>query len=218
MSTFAVVDFETTGTSPWQGARATEVAAVLLRDGLIVGRYESLMQTGTQVPPFIEALTGITDAMLRTAPPAARVMREVAAFAEGATFVAHNAHFDRTFWVHEARLAGLRLAEEPPFVCTLLLSRRLYPEAPNHKLGTLAAYHGIAAAGRAHRALADAEVTAGLFLRMCADIRSRFGAVFGGSCPVDLPLLTALQTATRKGLTRAVERYAEARAAENALG
>jgi DNA polymerase-3 subunit epsilon len=217
MSTFAVVDFETTGTSPWQGARATEVAAVLVRDGRVIDRYESLMQTGTRVPPFIEALTGISDAMLRNAPPAARVMREVVAFVAGAPLVAHNAHFDRTFWLHEADLAGLRLVDEPAFVCTLLLSRRLYPEAPNHKLATLAAFHGIAAAGRAHRALADAEVTAGLFLRMCSDIRSRFGGLFGGRCPVDLPLLVALQTATRKGLTRALERHAEARTAGAAL-
>ena len=64
METLAVIDFETTGMSPAQGARATEIAAVLVQGGQVAGRFQSLMNTGAWVPPFIEQLTGISNAML----------------------------------------------------------------------------------------------------------------------------------------------------------
>ena len=65
MEVVAVIDFETTGLSPAQGDRATEIAAVLLKDGIIVDRYQSLMNSGAWVPSFIEALTGISNDMVR---------------------------------------------------------------------------------------------------------------------------------------------------------
>ncbi len=71
----AVLDFETTGMSPAQQARATEIGVVIVEGGQIVARYQSLMNSGAWVPPFIEQLTGISNAMLRTAPPAAQVMQ-----------------------------------------------------------------------------------------------------------------------------------------------
>jgi DNA polymerase III subunit epsilon len=95
--TVAVVDFETTGTSPAQGARATEIAAVLVQNGQIVGRFQSLMNSGAWVPPFIEQLTGISNAMLRAAPPARAVVHELMRFTKGLPLVAHNAAFDRIF-------------------------------------------------------------------------------------------------------------------------
>ncbi len=206
--TIAVIDFETTGMSPAMGARATEIAAVLVRDGRIVDRFASLMRSGVPVPAFIEQLTGISNRMLATAPPAAEVMRQVAEFTRGCGVVAHNAAFDRAFWRHERALAaggaapGHPCAGEPAeFACTLLLSRRFYPEAPNHKLGTLAAFHGIAATGRAHRALADAEVTAELWLRITRDVQRRYAA----SAPFGL--LCALQRAPRLALARCAQRY-----------
>jgi DNA polymerase III epsilon subunit-like protein len=70
LDTIAVIDFETTGLSPAHGERATEIAAVLVREGRIVDRYQSLMNAGRRVPPFIEALTGISTAMFRQVPPA----------------------------------------------------------------------------------------------------------------------------------------------------
>ena len=69
VETLAVIDFETTGMGPQQGARATEIAAVLLRGGQVVGHYQSLMRSEVPVPPFIERLTGISNAMLAQAPP-----------------------------------------------------------------------------------------------------------------------------------------------------
>ncbi|MDP3086418.1 MAG: 3'-5' exonuclease [Rubrivivax sp.] len=189
--------------SPAMGARATEIAAVLVRGGRVVGRYASLMRTGTWVPPFIEQLTGISNRMLVSAPPAAEVMREVQAFTAGCGVVAHNASFDRAFWRHEMALAfdAERGAEAADFGCTLLLSRRLYPEAPNHRLGTLASWLGIVPTGRVHRALADAEMAAELWLRISHDVQQRYAA----STPFGL--MCALQKTPRQSLARCADRY-----------
>ena len=230
--TVAVIDFETTGMSPAMGARATEIAVVLVQRGRIVDRYASLMRSGSWVPPFIEQLTGISNRMLASAPPAAEVMGRVAEFSRGCALVAHNASFDRGFWQHELALAGLATAPDAPdasdasdapdvrdasdavsakqrphaanppeFGCTLLLSRRLWPEVPNHKLGTLARWHGITATGRAHRALADAEMAAELWLRIEGEVQRRFAA------SVPFGLLCALQRTPRQQLARCVTRY-----------
>jgi DNA polymerase-3 subunit epsilon len=218
--TIAVIDFETTGMTPAQGARATEIAAVLVRGGAVVGQYQSLMRSGVRVPPFIEQLTGISNAMLRSAPPAEQVMREVAEFARGCPLVAHNASFDRGFWLAERERAGCPVAlpeavgapagvDDPAqaFACTVLLSRRLYPEAPNHRLGTLARWHGLPDSGRAHRALADALTTAHLLLRIQRDVNERFAEQLAGR-PVGHGLLARLQRANKAALERCVVKYA----------
>ena len=136
--TVAVIDFETSGLGPANGGRATEIAAVLVRGGAIVGEYQSLMHTGVYVPPFIEQLTGISNEMLEGAPPAEQVMREVAEFTRGCPMIAHNAGFDRGFWQFEMRKAEIEPDPAHEFACTVLLARRLYPEAPSCKLGQLA--------------------------------------------------------------------------------
>ena len=205
IETIAVIDFETTGISPAQGARATEIAAVLVQGGQIVGRFQSLMNTGAWVPPFIEHLTGISNAMLRTAPPARAVMREVAQFTQGCPLVAHNAAFDRGFWLAELARADCEPDAAHAFACTVLLSRRLYPQAENHRLGTLAKLHALPSAGRAHRALADAEVTAHLLMLMQRDVAQRYAAPLRGAA-VTHRLLAALQRAQRTQLGRCVER------------
>ena len=203
METIAVIDFETTGISPGQGARAPEIAAVLVQDGQIVGRFQSLMNSGAWVPPFIEQLTGISNAMLRGAPPARAVMREVAQFTRGCPLVAHNAAFDRGFWLAERERADCEPDAAQAFACTVLLSRRLYPQAANHRLGTLAAYHRLPSAGRAHRALADAEVTAHLLLRIQQDVAERFAGQLAGR-EVTHALLAAMQRSARGQLERCV--------------
>ena len=205
MQTLAVIDFETTGMSPAQGARATEIAAVLVQDGQIVGRFQSLMRTGAWVPPFIEQLTGISNAMLRAAPPARAVMHELMHFTRGCPLVAHNAAFDRGFWHAEAALAACEPDPAHQFVCTLLLARRLYPQAPNHRLGTLAALHQLPDGGRAHRALADAQTTAHLLLRLQHDVGQRFAVALAGA-PVDHALLGQLQREPRRQLGRCLAR------------
>jgi len=205
-NTIAVVDFETTGMGPTQGARATEIAVVLVHAGRIVDRYQSLMKTGVYIPAFITQLTGITNAMVQGAPPAEAVMREVAAFTRGVPLVAHNASFDKGFWQAEMAQAGLEPDPAHQFACTVLLSRRLYPEAPDHKLGTLTQWFGLQRDGRAHRAMSDADVTAQLLLRMQDDIADRFGAWLGGH-DVDHGLLARLQRAQRGQLQRCVQQH-----------
>jgi DNA polymerase III subunit epsilon len=210
METIAVIDFETTGISPGQGARATEIAAVLVQGGQIVGRFQSLMNSGAWVPPFIEQLTGISNRMLQTAPAARAVMHEVARFTKGCPLVAHNAAFDRGFW--QAELAQAECAPDAAhvFACTVLLSRRLYPHADNHRLGTLARLHALPSAGRAHRALADAEVTAHLLLRMQQDVRERFAETLAGAGATHA-LLMAMQRSPRDQLPRCVAQANSAR-------
>lgn len=173
MDTVAVIDFETTGMSPDMGDRATEVAVVIVENGKIVDRYQSLMNTGVRIPAFIEELTGITNAMIRNAPPADEVMNELAGFVGNIPLVAHNASFDSKFLDAEwSRTGHLR---QQKFACSMLLSRRIFPAAPNHKLGTLVNYLCLPSAARHHRALADAEMTAYLWLRMLSDLKNQHG-------------------------------------------
>ena len=200
MKPIAVIDFETTGLSPAHGDRATEVAIVVLEGTKVVGRFQSLMNAGVRISPFIEAYTGISNEMIRAAPPAADVMSEAARFVGGMPLVAHNASFDQRFWAAElARLGGPSRAD-PAMACTLLLSRRLYPQAGSYRLGSLAAFHSIAPAGRAHRAMADAEVAAGLLSRIQCDIRERYEVD-----DVSHDLLLKLQRSSRKALPKAIQ-------------
>lgn len=173
MEPIAVIDFETTGMSPGHTCRATEIAAVIVEDGRIVARYQNLMNSGAYVPPFIESLTGISNAMLRKAPPAAQVMAEVAEFVGRTPLVAHNASFDQKFWDAELGLIQRQRVQE--FACSMLLARRLLPQAPNHKLGTLNSWAQLPHTGQAHRAMADAEMAANLMLFMAAQLRERHG-------------------------------------------
>ncbi len=171
MQPFVVIDFETTGLSPAYGARPTEVALVRVEGGQVVERYQSLMNAGLRVPSDIEALTGISTAMLRSAPPIAQVMDEAADFVGSTPLLAHNAAFDSKFW--EAEMARLGRPAGHPFVCSLMLARRLYPQLPNHKLGTLVSSLGLCMEGRAHRALADAQATAEVLLHMLATLQTQ---------------------------------------------
>lgn len=173
METIAVMDFETTGGAADAGGRATEIAIILLQNGREVDRYQSLMKTGVWIPPFIEELTGISNAMTRAAPPASEVMEQARRFAANYPLAAHNASFDSKFW--DMELARLGRSREPGqmFACTMLLARRVYPEAPNHKLGTIARHARVPQTGRAHRAMADTEMAAGLLARMQEALKRR---------------------------------------------
>jgi DNA polymerase III subunit epsilon len=200
MEPVVVIDFETTGLSPEHGARATEIAAVLVRNGQVVDRYQSLMNAGQRIPPFIQSLTGITNNMIRAAPPAAQVMAEVADFVGDYPLVAHNASFDRKFW--QAELAHIGYQAQRTFVCSMLVARRVLPGAPNHKLGTLATYASLPATGRHHRALADAEMAAHLtlFLERRLVEQFRLGAV-------SYELLRRIQRASRSRLSECAQGY-----------
>lgn len=200
MTTVAVIDFETTGLSPAVGDRATEIAVVLVEGDQVVDRFQSLMNAGVRISAFIEAYTGISNAMIATAPRAESVMAEAARFVGDRPMVAHNASFDRRFWMAELERADCRA--DQPFACTMLLSRRLYPQAPNYRLGSLAAFHALPSTGRAHRALADAETAAALLGQIRTDLRHQWG--------VPQPrhaLLMKLQACARKAVPRAIEQH-----------
>ncbi|MDG1852237.1 MAG: 3'-5' exonuclease [Gammaproteobacteria bacterium] len=174
MKTFAVIDFETTGLSPDMGDRATEVGVVILSDGQIVDSYQSLINPGRAIPAFVQELTGISNGMVRNAPDGATVMQALHAFVGDIPFIAHNASFDAKFLDAEYARAGLRRRTE--FACSLLLARRMYPDMPNHKLGTLVRYLSLPVTGAYHRALADAEMTAHLLARMLTDLEQQMDA------------------------------------------
>lgn len=200
MEAVAVIDFETTGMSPEHGDRATEIAAVIVRDGEIVDRYQSLMNAEVRIPRFITELTGITDAMVRAAPPAAQVMQEVADFVGDCPLVAHNAAFDRRFW--DAELRRIRRGRQQEFACSMLVARRVLPQAPSHKLGVLVEFANLPVAGRYHRALADAEMAASLLVHMEDELRREYRLR-----EVSHGLLCEIQAVPKHQLARCLERY-----------
>ena len=170
--TVVVLDFETTGMSPDHGDRAIEIGAVKLEEGEVVDRFQCLMNPGIRVNGFIEDFTGITNAMLKQAPPCEEVMDEFADFVGNSNLVAHNASFDRRFLDAECYRVGRDYKGE--FACSMLAARRVYQDAPNHKLGTLVAFNQLPNDGTFHRALADAEMTAHLWLGMLDDINNGY--------------------------------------------
>ena len=157
----AFVDLETTGTLP-TGDRITEIGIVRVEDGEFVDEWSTLVNPGCPIPEDIQGLTGITNAMVRGAPGFAELKREVMERLAGRLFVAHNARFDYGFLKNEFRRGGMSYTAD--VLCTVRLSRRLYPEAHGHGLDALIARHGLheaiapAAAARTgrHSALGDA--------------------------------------------------------------
>ncbi|SFD49581.1 DEDD exonuclease domain-containing protein [Klenkia taihuensis] len=156
--TFVVVDLETTGGSAQTDA-ITEIGAVKVRGGEVVGEFGTLVDPGRAIPPFISVLTGITSTMVATAPRIEAVLPHFLEFARGAVLVAHNAPFDVGFLKAACAAAGTGW---PPaaVVDTAVLARRLLTrdEVPNCKLGTLAPFFS-ASTTPTHRALDDARAT-----------------------------------------------------------
>jgi len=158
-----MLDFETTGLSPDMGDRITEVAALRIVGGEVTERYVSLVNCGVRVPSFITQLTGITQAMVDAAPPARQVVPELLDFIGGDMLSAHNASFDEKFLKAEGARLG-RATGHAGLVCSLKLSRRLFPGLASYKLGQLSRQLGIEFRGTAHRAEADAQVAADVLL------------------------------------------------------
>lgn len=156
-TTFVVVDLETDGGVP-AAAGITEFGAVKVRGGEELGTFTSLVRLGATLPPFISALTGITDSMLATAPPLEEVLPAFLEFATGAVIVAHNAPYDVGFLRGACAKLGLRWPE-PAVVDTAKLARMtVRDEVANCKLGTLAAHFRTRVTPN-HRALSDAQAT-----------------------------------------------------------
>lgn len=169
-NTVIVLDFETSGLSPEQGDRPIELGAVLIENGVITQRFQQLMNPGIRVNSFIENYTGISNDMLADAPPVEEVMNNFSTFLGQYNVVAHNASFDHRFLKTEFK--RIKTPCDNLFSCSMLASRRIYQLAPNHTLGGLVAYKNIPTNGVFHRALADAEMTAHLWLAMLDDIQN----------------------------------------------
>jgi DNA polymerase-3 subunit epsilon len=156
--TFVVFDLETTGGSAAEHA-ITEVGAVKVRGGEVIGELATLVDPGGPIPPFISVLTGITDTMVTAAPKIASVLPSFLEFSRGATLVAHNAPFDMGFIKAACAAAGYPPPTNP-VVDTADLARRVLTrdEVPNCKLSTLARVFR-SSTEPSHRALADARAT-----------------------------------------------------------
>jgi DNA polymerase-3 subunit epsilon len=148
------LDLETTGASASHD-RVTEIGLLEVERGRLVREWSTLVNPETRIPPAIEALTGITNDMVRDAPTFAELARELLERLDGRLLVAHNARFDYGFLRNEFRRLGMRYQSR--VLCTVKLSRRLYPDQHRHNLDSLIERHGILCSGR-HRALGDARV------------------------------------------------------------
>jgi DNA polymerase-3 subunit epsilon len=148
----AIVDLETTGGHITRD-RVTEVGVILV-DGEHVERFDFLVNPGQSIPAFIEQMTGISNDMVASAPPFADIAPALLEKLQGRLFIAHNVRFDYGFLKNEFKRVGLSFRSD--VLCTVKLSRRLYPQHYKHNLDSIIARHGIVLAER-HRALADAE-------------------------------------------------------------
>ena len=149
----AIVDLETTGAHPsWD--RVTEIAVLEVDNGDVTSEWSTLVNPDTPIPAAIQALTGISNAMVADAPRFAELAQDLHARLDGRIFVAHNARFDYGFLRSEFERSGLQFSART--LCTVRLSRRLYPDQARHNLDSLITRHRLQCRAR-HRALGDAE-------------------------------------------------------------
>ncbi|QNL48632.1 GIY-YIG nuclease family protein [Olivibacter sp. SDN3] len=161
---YAIVDIETTGGYA-AGNGITEIA-IHIYDGMSTTfTYESLINPQMPIPLYITALTGIDDDMVRDAPSFAEIAEEVYSLLEGRVFVAHNVNFDYSFLKHQLATCGYQLTV--PKLCTVRLSRRLYPGFLSYSLGKLCQQLQITIHER-HRAAGDVKATTILFSKLLA--------------------------------------------------
>ncbi|RJG03976.1 3'-5' exonuclease family protein [Noviherbaspirillum sedimenti] len=159
------VDLETTGANPIVD-RITEIGIVEVQ-GDQVSHWSTLVNPEIPIPPFIQSLTGISDAMVASAPVFGELAEEVLARLQGGLFIAHNARFDYGFLRNAFKAAGHSLRAE--VLCTVKLSRKLFPEYAKHNLDALVQRHQLQALGR-HRALADADLLWQLWRKLAREI------------------------------------------------
>ena len=152
--TLAFVDLETTGATATRD-RITEIGIIEVDEDGSVREWQQLVNPGTRIPPFIEQLTGISNELVAAAPAFADVADETLRRLEGRLFIAHNARFDYGFLKNEFKRLGVTF--RAPVLCTVKLSRTLFPEHKRHNLDSLIERHNLAANAR-HRALADAQL------------------------------------------------------------
>jgi DNA polymerase III epsilon subunit family exonuclease len=167
--TFLIVDLETTGANPHFGAGITEIGAVKVRGGQLLGEFQTFVNPLTPIPPFITELTGITAEMLKFAPVIDEALPDFLAFAGSpneTALVAHNAPFDTSFLKAAAKEIEVEWPAFPTIDTVRLAQSTLgRDEVPNCKLGTLAHFFGTEVTPT-HRALDDAKTTVEIMHRL----------------------------------------------------
>lgn len=171
--TLIVVDFETTGLNPEQGDRVIEIGAVAINRDRVTDHFTSLIRPDFLISREIEQLTGISNLHLRDAPSVATVMEKFVRFIGSYPLLAHNAAFDQKFL--ESELKHFGRPRPLNFGCTLQLAKRIYPDLGSYKLESLVHFKKLPTNGQFHRALADAQMTARLWLAMVSDLRQLYG-------------------------------------------
>lgn len=146
-----ILDLETTGATPLKD-RITEIALVRFENGVEVARWETLVNPEVPIPPFIQSITGINDDMVRDAPTFNRVADTLLGYLDGAVLAAHNVRFDHGFLKNEFKRIGVTLRQR--VLCTVKLSRKLYPQYHQHGLDAIMQRHGLSTQAR-HRAMGD---------------------------------------------------------------
>ncbi len=199
--TFVVVDLETTGGRARPGAdgsadEITEIGAVKVRGGEVIGEFATLIDPGRDIPPKIVELTGITTALVRDAPAISTVLPMFLEFSRGAVLVAHNARFDIGFLRAAAERCDIAW-QRPPVLCTVRLARRVLTreEAPSVRLSALARLFG-AATQPTHRALDDARATVEVLHALIGRVGNQGVSTYADLCSY-LPTVSTTQRSKR---------------------
>ena len=185
--TLAFVDLETTGGNA-ACDRITEIGIVRVQNGELIEEWSSLVNPECRISPYIEAFTGISSEMVADAPLFADVASTVFEKLRGAVFIAHNARFDHSFLRAEFRKAGMAYTAET--LCTVKLSRRLFPEHVRHNLDAVIERHALSCSAR-HRALGDARVLWDLWSKLQREIPAEAFAAAAAHAVLSQPKLPA---------------------------
>jgi DNA polymerase-3 subunit epsilon len=159
---YTVVDIETTGNG-YKGSKITEISIFVFDGKVVVDEFTTLVNPEQNIPPFINNLTGITNAMVRNAPKFYEIAKKVAEITEDTIFVAHNVNFDYNIIQAEFKSLGFDFKRKK--LCTVRLSRKIIPGLNSYSLGNICTSENISIVGR-HRAKGDAEATTELFRRL----------------------------------------------------
>lgn len=163
---YVLLDLETTGATPLVD-RITEIALIRYENGIETQRWQTLVNPETLIPAFIQQLTGITDQMVSNAPTFKQVAGELLDYLDDAVLCAHNARFDHGFLKNEFKRIGINLRQK--VLCTVKLSRKLYPQHRSHGLDAIISRHDIHCGAR-HRAMGDVEVLAAFISRAAQEL------------------------------------------------
>jgi DNA polymerase III epsilon subunit len=159
---FVIFDVETTGLSALNGDRIVEIAAIKIKNFEKIGQMDSLINPERDIPFQAQAIHGISNEMVSSAPTRDEVLPKIIDFIGGACLVGHNISFDLKFLCYELSCVGRKLHQATPSLDTLKMARGLIPYLNNYRLGHLANALGVKV-GTTHRALADVELTSSIF-------------------------------------------------------